>query len=143
MDVMERRFEDLREALVAERAVLIQQIKQEKTLTGWRDGDDVDLSTFDRDSDLRWKIEEHESDRLLDIDDALLRMDARTYGICELCGEDISLARLAAVPVAKLCISCQTDSERQHASEGESHEVREMMTVEDVWGSERLTLRVV
>ncbi|HUI48143.1 MAG TPA: TraR/DksA C4-type zinc finger protein [Acidimicrobiia bacterium] len=43
---------------------------------------------------------------LLDIDSALAKLEAGTYGRCELCGEDIPEARLEAMPAAKLCISC-------------------------------------
>ena len=38
---------------------------------------------------------------------ALARIDAGTYGICEACGETISAARLAAMPMARRCVACQ------------------------------------
>ena len=34
------------------------------------------------------------------------RIKGGTYGKCEKCSSDISLARLRAVPIATLCISC-------------------------------------
>jgi len=34
-----------------------------------------------------------------------------TFGICEKCGEDISLARLKARPVTTQCIDCKTKEE--------------------------------
>jgi DnaK suppressor protein len=43
---------------------------------------------------------------LLDIDDALTKIDADNYGQCESCGEDIGADRLEAVPAARLCIAC-------------------------------------
>ena len=46
---------------------------------------------------------EHE---LTDVDRALARIDAGTYGICERCGQKISVARLEARPTATLCIDC-------------------------------------
>ncbi len=45
-------------------------------------------------------------DTLSDIDDALAKLDAGTYGECERCGQPIGEARLAAMPAARLCISC-------------------------------------
>jgi DnaK suppressor protein len=45
-------------------------------------------------------------DTLSDIDDALAKIDAGTYGACELCSEAISDARLEAMPAARQCISC-------------------------------------
>jgi len=38
---------------------------------------------------------------------ALARIDAGTYGICDTCGETISAARLAAMPMARRCVACQ------------------------------------
>jgi DnaK suppressor protein len=41
---------------------------------------------------------------LRDIDDALAKIDAGTYGLCEQCGRPIGEARLEAKPAARLCI---------------------------------------
>ena len=43
---------------------------------------------------------------LLDINDALEKFDAGTYGTCENCGNQIGEARLEAMPMARLCITC-------------------------------------
>ena len=34
-----------------------------------------------------------------------------TYGICNLCGEDIAIKRLKASPVSRYCIDCKTGME--------------------------------
>jgi len=44
---------------------------------------------------------------LRDIEDALARIDDRTFGICDSCGDEIGPGRLEAVPWAPLCIKCQ------------------------------------
>lgn len=41
-----------------------------------------------------------------EIDAALERLDADTYGICERCGRPIAPGRLEARPVARTCIEC-------------------------------------
>jgi DnaK suppressor protein len=41
-----------------------------------------------------------------DIDNALAKIDAGTYGICERCGRPIGEDRLEAMPAARLCIEC-------------------------------------
>src|SRR5262245_53237008 len=46
------------------------------------------------------------SETLRDIEDALAKFDAGTYGQCENCGNDIGEARLEAMPAARLCITC-------------------------------------
>ena len=43
-----------------------------------------------------------------EIDRALAKIDAGTYGICEQCGRPIPDARLQALPYAALCVSCKS-----------------------------------
>ena len=43
-----------------------------------------------------------------EIDRALAKLDAGTYGVCERCGEPIKRARLKALPYAALCIACKS-----------------------------------
>ena len=43
-----------------------------------------------------------------DIDKALAKMDAGTYGICERCGQPIPKERLRALPYAALCVACKS-----------------------------------
>jgi RNA polymerase-binding transcription factor DksA len=45
-------------------------------------------------------------DTLVEIDDALSKLEAGTYGQCESCGGQITDARLEAMPAARLCIQC-------------------------------------
>lgn len=54
----------------------------------------------------------HTQRLLTQVDEALTRMDAGTYGICTNCGRPIAPARLMALPWAALCIDCQGKSER-------------------------------
>ena len=44
---------------------------------------------------------------LHDVDRALAKIDAGTYGTCERCGGPISEERLEAIPWAVLCIDCR------------------------------------
>ena len=44
---------------------------------------------------------------------ALGRIDARTYGVCESCGQPIGKARLMAFPRAHLCVACKQREERR------------------------------
>lgn len=43
---------------------------------------------------------------LQQVDDALARMDAGTYGVCTNCGRRIPPARLEIRPFAELCVPC-------------------------------------
>jgi len=43
---------------------------------------------------------------LAEVDNALEKIDAGSYGVCEECGKEIAPARLEAKPEARLCIDC-------------------------------------
>lgn len=43
---------------------------------------------------------------IADIDTALVKLAAGTYGLCESCGEQIGSDRLEALPAASLCLTC-------------------------------------
>jgi RNA polymerase-binding protein DksA len=45
-------------------------------------------------------------DHLAEVDAAIERLEAGTYGTCERCGEPIAEGRLEARPVARTCIGC-------------------------------------
>lgn len=45
---------------------------------------------------------------LSEVDAALRRVDAGTYGVCESCGRAIAPARLEARPFARYCVACAT-----------------------------------
>jgi RNA polymerase-binding transcription factor DksA len=43
---------------------------------------------------------------LAEVDAALDRVEAGTYGVCERCGSPVGDARLEALPAARSCIDC-------------------------------------
>ncbi len=51
-------------------------------------------------------------DVLVEIDEALRKIDEGSYGICEECGNEIGRTRLAVMPGARYCIDCQEAKER-------------------------------
>lgn len=50
-------------------------------------------------------------DELYEVNMALQRIQAGTFGICQECGEEISEARLQAIPWAEKCINCASEEE--------------------------------
>jgi DnaK suppressor protein len=54
-----------------------------------------------------------EQEQARDIDVALKRLLARTFGVCTDCGEPIGRDRLEAYPTAKRCLSCQQSQEKR------------------------------
>ncbi len=81
-----------------------------------------ELSTYDNHpADLGTEVFERSKDFALrdnamltvaDIDNALERINSGTYGACEVCGQDIPLERLEAVPSATKCRDCKEAEEK-------------------------------
>ena len=111
-----------RERLLQERSQLLQRIAEQRG--GWVSRADMaaehDLRSFDdraqaiSERNDEFAINEHETAELGDLEAALERMDAGTYGQCTDCGVTIPPARLNAYPTAKRCIVCQTRREQGH-----------------------------
>jgi DnaK suppressor protein len=70
---------------------------------------DTASATYERELDAGF--EESAQHTLEEVDAALGRIEAGTYGICEACGEPIGAERLAAIPWARLCIDDQRRAE--------------------------------
>jgi DnaK suppressor protein len=56
----------------------------------------------------RMAMEKHLTETLEDINRALDKFKAGTYGICDNCGNPIEPARLEALPEATLCLNCKS-----------------------------------
>lgn len=73
---------------------------------------DAGSDAYDRDFALNLLAQEH--DALEEIEAALERIDAGTYGICGMSGEKIPKPRLEAIPFARLTVGEQTKWEEKH-----------------------------
>jgi DnaK suppressor protein len=72
---------------------------------------DAGSDAYDRDFAL--SLLSQEQDALYEIEEALKRVDAGTYGVCEMSGEKIAQARLEALPFARYTVECQAQIEKQ------------------------------
>lgn len=75
--------------------------------------DPTDRASLESDRNFELRIRDRERKLIMKIREALARIDAGEFGICESCEEEISDARLRARPVTTLCIECKTEQERQ------------------------------
>ena len=73
---------------------------------------DAGSDAYDRDFAL--SLLSQEQDALYEIDEALKRIDAGTYGVCEMSGKAIPHARLEAIPFARFTVECQSQLEKQN-----------------------------
>lgn len=55
-------------------------------------------------------IERNTADLLHKVEHALRRIESGGYGICEVCGEPIPVARLEVLPYATMCVTCASKS---------------------------------
>ena len=51
-------------------------------------------------------LEDELREKEREVEQALARLDAGSYGVCTGCGEDIAPERLEALPAAALCFDC-------------------------------------
>jgi DnaK suppressor protein len=70
-----------------------------------------DLAVRDVIQELALKLSDHESRIVADIDQALMRMEEGSYGMCGRCGHEIDQRRLEAMPTARYDAACQAEIE--------------------------------
>jgi DnaK suppressor protein len=73
----------------------------------------ADVGTENYDQEFTLSLIENEQETLGQIYDALDRIKAGTFGVCEGCGGPIAKPRLQAIPYTKLCIECAREREKQ------------------------------
>ena len=75
--------------------------------------DPADAASMCSQRDLSLIVKERERELLDRLKEAIEQIDSGTYGICEDCGEPISIKRLMARPTTCFCIECQAHKEVQ------------------------------
>jgi DnaK suppressor protein len=73
--------------------------------------DPMELASNGFDRDFLLRLRDRERKLMIKIKEALERIEDGTFGICEECGEKISVKRLRARPMATLCIDCKHEQE--------------------------------
>ncbi len=104
--VLVRRRDALRKALAGDLSSL-KELRQQAS------GDMLDAALDSAQDELSSQLAEVESRELTNIENALERMRNGTYGICEVTGRQIPLARLQALPYATMCIEAQREAEKR------------------------------
>ncbi len=66
----------------------------------------------------RLAMEKRISGAMIEIEHALRKLDAGTYGLCDSCGKPISPDRLEALPQASLCVDCKAKGAKGKVSTG-------------------------
>jgi DnaK suppressor protein len=110
-------MKSIKDMLLKMREELVRGIarkSKETAVSGVSDiGDILDSVSEERTRELEMILTDREKQKLRQIDDALDRIEEKTYGFCEECGVKIPRARLKVVPFAKYCVECKEAIERE------------------------------
>jgi DnaK suppressor protein len=108
---------ELKEILIEERKRILAQLEdaQSEAHAELSDlsGDSADVASIEISQASRSKLGGRQRKLLSKIDHALAKFDDGTYGICELTGEEIPVARLRARPVAQYTVEAKEELERK------------------------------
>ena len=107
-------LEDMKSKIMTD----VEQTLSEMTSQSGNIPDPNDRATVESDRNFELRIRDRERKLMNKVEEALVRIDEGEYGICESCGEDISVKRLEARPVAKYCIDCKTKQEQREKAQG-------------------------
>jgi DnaK suppressor protein len=111
--VQEKKFRellDLKRREIIKRAQ--QTLDEDMTLDANELPDEMDLASSEYLQSFTFRLRGREKVFLEKIQKAIERLDNGTFGVCEECGDRISVKRLEARPETTLCIRCKEDQER-------------------------------
>jgi DnaK suppressor protein len=111
-----RDLEEIRKKLVADRERILSNARKTMghiTNPNLDDlNDEGDVASSETDQTINLRLRDRESMLLSKIEKTLKKFEEGTFGVCESCGEEISVKRLKARPVASLCIRCKQEMEK-------------------------------
>ncbi len=97
----------MKEALLEESTTTVHEMKTEITLFP----DPNDRATLETERNTILRIRDRERKLLGKVQEALDRIEDKTFGFCESCGKLIGWARLEIRPVTTFCIDCKAEME--------------------------------
>ena len=113
-------MKEIKRLLLKEKETILSEIREKTEINGVNKteiGDAIDSSVEEQERELDLLLQEREQTRLEGIEIALTRIESDDFGYCDECGEEISKKRLLAVPLARTCINCQSNIERNRLSQ--------------------------
>ncbi len=72
-----------------------------------RQGDMADQAAGNNEVHIHLRLKQTDAKILQAIDEALMRIEKGSFGVCKDCGEPIAEARLNAIPWTRVCITCK------------------------------------
>lgn len=81
-------------------------------------GDLLDWARADSEAEVQVQRRQSDAYLMRAIEDALTRINRGSFGVCEVCKEPISTARLEAVPWTRVCRNCKEEQDLNSAENG-------------------------
>jgi len=88
--------------------------------------DEADLSSAELEQSMRMRLRSREALFIKKIDEALERIQAGSFGVCESCELDIEQSRLEVRPTATLCLNCKEAEEVREARNADGRKSKSM-----------------
>jgi DnaK suppressor protein len=114
------RIEEIKEIehmLLSQRAELLRLISRssawEKDISKLERGDLQDMAATSLEREMTFAMGSREREEFRMINSALKKINLKTYGICEGCGENVNIKRLKIVPFAQYCMECKSSMEQE------------------------------
>ncbi|CAN5587731.1 hypothetical protein BH20ACI4_BH20ACI4_25270 [soil metagenome] len=99
---------EVKQNLLAERENVVAKLNgNDLSIDDAETPDPVDLAVRNYSKNVQLAVSENDSRQLELIDEALERLEEEEYGVCQNCETEINSKRLAAIPWARYCLSCQ------------------------------------
>ena len=114
-------LQKIKQALLTQRDSLLKEAEETlSSLPGDINFPDMgDQATAETDRNFILRLRDRERMLLKKIEETIVRIDNKDYGICEECENEIGIKRLEARPVTALCIDCKTrEEEDERIAEG-------------------------
>lgn len=92
---------------------------EDMTESGEVYADPADRATAESDRAFTLRLRDRERKLIKKINQALQRIEDSDFGICQDCGDDISIPRLKARPMTTLCINCKSKQEEDEKVRGD------------------------
>ena len=112
----QKKLKNFREKLIVKKQEILEAYNKNKTYGKEADEegsqDIADKASNSYTKEFLFSLSNNERDMLQLVDEAIVRIDDRRFGMCVVCEDELDRKRLEAVPWAKRCISCQEKQEQ-------------------------------
>jgi len=111
MALTENKLNSFKQFFISEHARIVKSSSARSLDEADVGGDEADIVSLGQIKALSDSLSSRDKETLVRIENSLMKISQGTFGTCESCEEEISEARLKAIPHCSLCISCAEQHE--------------------------------